>query len=1078
MAVETAVCLMQACHLFLPQNAHCMKSLQCCKPRQSVLDGSEDFVVNLSALPELTEAEAAEFLDANVLTSGMEELIAQAFDRLSGGPSRGIFKLSESMGGGKTQSMIVCGLLARFPKLASSLPFKKAPPAVNLDHVIAFTGRDTDKNVWVTLGEELGMAFTADSAPSEKQWAEAMRGKKILILLDELAFYLVHASTKGNKEDGARFSKRTSIALTNLFGAIRDHKEAAQVVVVVADLQKDWDQGHEELSKIMKSDATLGGTIQSADNEMSKGAISISPVDNSKDELYSILRKRLFKDISITAAEKKAVIDAYFSELQTAHRAGLIERALPTIREELEVSYPFHFSTKHLIETFNDNPGFQKTRDVIRLMAAIVRSIWEKGDSEVARHTLLSLASPDFNVPAVASRFKEIKRSLEGALQTDIASGGTSWAESLSAETDHLSVPIAKWIYVSSLTDARPRGLKKEEIAEYMAAPGVDISGLGTALDELARNCWYLDQLRSGSFFFNKVKNLNAQINSHYKLCSDTDRDDLIENKLREMFEPKDKRCYQALHVHPDLSKVSLSRDRTTLVICHHDAPYQKFFEGEKFKNRVTFLTLVDPAGLLPIRNHAKRLWAIGEVLGDMSKDDPQFEKAKAEQTTIKSDIFLALRSVYARLLYPLGDLSTGDSKLHDTTLLDSFQDDDSGHSIKFEGKGNSSKGELVVQSTLRSVAKFQVIAPATGADKVKGYKSLRTRFEQFLFPSSGRASWDQLLDAAGSRGIMVWAEPGTLEKMKDTLVTAGEWRDQAGQLMKPPFVEEAIVSIEHERDGKTGKITTTDIKLIYGDSLFVAEDGGPETRIKSDAAFVSDAMSLVFQCRDSTGKNKDGKPTRIENHISLSHGFLPSNQPGHRTLKIGVVPPDAVVRYTADGSDPANNGLPYPASGIDAAEGSTVKVFAEKSSLHTLLAIPVPKEATSDDDDGNKPVSGLDPEKPATLAGRALRDMGLATRLGVHGFLSKLPAGTCVCGARTKVVKAETDNRIAIAWDGKTQLSAERLLKAYEYLDSELPDAEWELESTGGIVFASGRDVVDWQKQNSIKIASGLITQ
>lgn len=1053
-----------------------MKTLQCCQPRQSVLDGSEDFVVNLSALQELTEAEAREFLDANVLTSGMEELVTQAFDRLSGGPSRGIFKLSESMGGGKTQSMIVCGLLARFPKLAAGLPFKKAPKTVTPDHVIAFTGRDTDKNVWVTLGEVFGADFAEDSAPSEKQWAALMKDQSVLILLDELAFYLVHASTKGDKEEGARFSQRTSIALTNLFGAIRDHKEASRVAVVVADLQKDWDQGHEELAKIMRSDATLGGTIQSADNEMSKGAVSISPVDNSKDELYSILRKRLFKDVSITPAEKKAVIDAYFSELQTAKKAGLIERALPTIREELEVSYPFHFSTKHMIETFNDNPGFQKTRDVIRLMASIVRSIWEKGSAEVAQHTLLSLASPDLNVSAVASRFKEIKRSLEGALQTDIANGGTSYAESLMADTGGLSLSAARWIYVSSLSEARPRGLSKEELAEYMAAPGVDISGLGPALEELARNCWYLDQLRSGRFFFNKVKNLNAQINAHYRLCSDADRDDLVEEKLREMFEPKEKRCYQTLHVHPDFGKISLSRDKTALVICHHDAPYQKFFDGEKFKNRVAFLTLVDPAGLVRIRNHAKRLWAIREVLKDMTKEDAQYEKAKGEQTNIQTELFLALRSVYARLLYPLGDPSTGDTKLTDTTLLDSFQDDSSGHAVKFEGDKNSSKGELVVESTLRSVAKFHVIPPAVGGDKLKGFKSLRTRFEQFLFPSSGRASWDQLIDGAASRGIMVWTEPGTSERMKDALLTAGEWRQEAGQILKPPFVELAIVSIEHERDSKKGTITTTDIKLIHGDTLYVSEDGGAEKKIKHDEAFVSDAMLLIFQCRDSTGKNQDGKPTRIENRITLKHDFLPSGTAGHRTLKIGVVPPDAVVKWTADGSDPANNGQTYPAKGIDAAEGSTVRVFAEKASVHMDVSIPVPKEAK--DDGGDKPVTGLDLDKPATLASQALRQMSISTRLEVHGFLTKLPAGTTITGTRAKVVKAATDNRIALAWDGKTPISPERLLKAYEFLDSELSDAEWELEATGGVLFSTGRALVDWQKENSIKIAPGLITQ
>jgi hypothetical protein len=1053
-----------------------MKSLSCCQPRQSVLDGSEDFVVNLSALPELTEPEAAEFLDSNVLTSGMEELIMQTADRLAGGPSRGIFKLSESMGGGKTQSMIVAGLLARFPGLAKSQPFAKQPKIIAPDQVIAFTGRSTDENVWVNIGKQLGVEFASDSAPSEKQWAEAFKGKKVLILLDELAFYLVHAAAKGTKEQGERFSQLTAISLTNLFGAVRDHKDAAKVAVVVADLQKDWDQGHEDLSRIMRANATLGGTIQSADNEMSKGAVSISPVDNTKDELYSILRKRLFKEVKITPKEKKEVIDAYFKELETAKKAGLVERPLPTIREELEVSYPFHFSTKHLIETFNDNPGFQKTRDVIRLMAAIVRAMWGKGNLEVERHHLLCLTSADLNVSGVASRYKEIKRTLEGALQTDLANNGTSYAESLVADTGGLSLAAAKWIYVASLSETRPRGLSKEEIAEYIAAPGIDLSGLVTALDELARSCWYLDQLRSGKFFFNKVKNLNAQLNSYVKTCSDLDRDGVIEDKLKEMFDPREKRCYQRLHIHPDLSQVKLDRDKTSIVICHHDAPFQKFFEGEKFKNRVAFLTLVDPAGLVRIRNHARRLWAIEQVLKDMSRDDAQYEKAKDERTNIQAELFLSIRSVYARLWYPLGDPGTGDSKLVDTTLLDSYTEANGSQPIKYDGKDNAAKGELVIESTLRSVAKFQVIPAASGTDKVKAFKPLRARVEQFLFPSSGRASWDQILDAAGSRGLMVWSEPGTLDRMKDAMLSAGEWREQAGQVMKPPFEEVTGVSIEHARDSKTGQITTTDIKLFHADALYVTEDNAEPRKIKHDEAFTSGAMVLVFQARDSTGKNKDGKPYRIENRIDIRHDFLPSTTSGHRTLKLGIVPPDAKLKWTADGSDPANNGHAYPAKGIDAKEGSTVKVYAEKSSRHAEVSIPVPKEQ-QDDGDGGKPPAGLDLDKPAMLAGKALQQLGLASRMNVHGFLSKLPPGTTVVGARAKVVKAETDNRIAIAWDGKTRLSSERLIKAYEYLDGELADAEWEMDATS-LVFPTGAALIEWQKELSLKIAPSLITQ
>jgi hypothetical protein len=1045
-------------------------------PRQSVLDGSEDFVVNISGMTELTEKEAAEFLDSNVLTSGMEELVMQSFDRLSGGPSRGIFKLSESMGGGKTQSMIVAGLLARFPKLAKDLPFKKAPKGVKLDKVVAFSGRSTDENVWVNLGKQLGANFAPDSAPSEKQWAALFKDKSILILLDELAFYLVHAASKGKKDEGERFSTLTALALTNLFGAVRDHKEAGQVAVVVADLQKDWDQGHEDLSRIMKANVSLGGTIQSADNEMSKGAISISPVDNTKDELYAILRKRLFKDIKITDKEKKAVIDAYFAELQTAKKAGLVERALPTIREELEVSYPFHFSTKHLIEDFNSNPGFQKTRDVIRLMASIVRSIWGKGTHEVERHTLLSLASPDLNVSAVASRFKEIKRSLEGALQTDIANSGTSYAESLDGDCGALALPTAKWIYAASLSETRPRGLSKEELAEYLAAPGVDLTELGHALDELQRNCWYLEQYRSGKIFFNKVKNLNAQLNTYVKTCSDLDRDGVIEDQLKQMFDPKQKRCYQRIFIHPDLSKVTLERDKTTLVVCGHESPYQKFFDTEKYKNRVAFLTLVDPAGLVRIRNHARRYWAIEQVLKDMGKDDAQYEKAKDERTNIQTELFLAIRSVYARLLYPLGDPSTGDSKLTDTTLLDSYTEQPGGPPIKYDGKDNATKGELVIETTLASVKKFHVIPPATGADKIKAYKSIRNRVETFLFPSSGRASWDQILDAAASRGLMVWAEPGTLDRMKDVLLTAGEWRDQAGQVMKPPFEEVTAVSIEYTRDAKTGAITTTDIKLFHGDTLYVTEDTAKPHKIKHDEAFSSDAMVLVFTAKDSTGKNKEGKPYRIENQIDLKHDFLPSATPGHRTLKLGVVPPDAKVKWTADGSDPANNGAAYPAKGVDVKEGATVKVHAEKASAHAEIAIQVPKE---DEDTGGKGKTGpaLDPNKPATLVGKALQEMALVSRMNVHGFLSKLPAGATLVGARAKVVKAETDNRVSVAWDGKTKLTADRLIKAYEFLDKELADAEWELDASS-LTFPTGKALIEWQKDLSLKIAPGLITQ
>ena len=154
--------------------------------------------------------------------------------------------------------------------------------------------------------------------------------------------------------------------------------------------------------------------------------------------------------------------------------------------------------------------------------------------------------------------------------------------------------------------------------------------------------------------------------------------------------------------------------------------------------------------------------------------------------------------------------------------------------------------------------------------------------------------------------------------------------------------------------------------------------------------------MVLVFQAKDSTGKNKDGKPYRIDNHIDIKHDFLPSAVAGHRTLKLGVVPPDAKVKWTADGSDPANNGAAYPEKGIDVKGGATVKVYPEKASVHDEIAISVPKEEGRGD--GGKEGPPLDPDKPATLAGKALQALGLVSRMMSTAFLASYlmarPAG------------------------------------------------------------------------------------
>ncbi len=1047
-----------------------MKSLQALSPRPSVLDGTADFVVNLADLGSLNEGEAREFLDSNVLTSGMELLLSQAFARLAGtGSSSGIYKLSESMGGGKTQTMIVAGILARFPPLASLLAFREPLPKAKPDVVAAFTGRATDKKVWVAIGETLGVIFAPDRAPSESEWRDALKDRAALILLDELAFYLVHAASQGSKEDGTRAANLAGIALTTLFGAVRGCKECRRCVIVIADLQKDWEQGAEELARIMRSNDTLGGTMRSVNNEMSKGAQTIAPVDNSKDELYAILRRRLFKNLDVNPKDVEAVADAYVAELKKA--SAIIERPTMKVREEIVVSYPFHFSTKHLIASFNDNPGFQKTRDVIRLMAAIVHGLWGKGDAEVARHHLLSLETADLNDANVASRFVEIKKSLQDAMQTDIANSGTSHAETLDAETDNLASHCAKWLFSASLSEVHPRGLTEAELAEYLLAPGRSILGLHNALKKLYDTCWYIEQTKSGRYLFNRHKNLNAQVNSYTNVCTNEDRDAKIEAKLAEMFDPRDKRCYQRLSVLPALDQLQLEREKTTLVILKPDTDFQKFFAGQKYKNRVAFLTAVDQTGIFNVNKKAQRLWAINQVVKDLTPDDSQDKKAKETEAEYQTELFLAIKAVFNKFHYPLVD-DEGETGLVPTTLLDSYFDPKTGHQVKYRNE-EASKGEFVVEATLRGANKFQVFNPGTGDDKLKVYQPLRTRIESFLFPPTGRTTWDQIKDGAASRGHMLWTEPGTLERMREALITAGAWREDAGQIQKPPFDEITGVTIEYARDKETGIITTTDIKLAHADKLLVCEDAGNWKPHPTDQPLVSGAMLIEFKGVDGSGKNQEGKPYRIENSIDLAHDFVPSPNAGRQVVKVKVVPPSSKLLYTIDGSNPANNGKPYAKPGIEALEGATVRLFAEKGGITREITIAVPKSNKSGD--GNGDGAGIDPNLPAMVNGKAFAH--LVTRSATYHFLNSLPNKARLQMVQAKVTVASSDNTVTLTWDRKTRLEPSNVMTAFEFLDQQLTGGEWSLRFDQ-LLFATGKTLLQWQVDTSSKIDLSQVTQ
>ena len=110
----------------------------------------------------------------------------------------------------------------------------------------------------------------------------------------------------------------------------------------------------------------------------------------------------------------------------------------------------------------------------------------------------------------------------------------------------------------------------------------------------------------------------------------------------------------------------------------------------------------------------------------------------------------------------------------------------------------------------------------------------------------------------------MLWTEPGTLDRMRELLITSGQWREAAGQIQKPPFDEVTGVTIEYTRDKATGVITTTDIVLSLADTLLLRLDNEQYKVVSSQRPVVTGAMVIEFR-----GLSTRVRKTEKVNHIA-----------------------------------------------------------------------------------------------------------------------------------------------------------------------------------------------------------------
>ena len=871
-----------------------MKTLyEVCKPRESVFDESKrDDTLDLSNLIG-DSINGKDFFEETYITDGMELLFDTAFKRFEGKAASGVVKLTQSMGGGKTHNMLALGVLAKNKDLRTSILNGKYKNFIEDINLVAYTGRESDLKfgIWGEIAEQLGKKdyfkdyYSPLMAPGQTAWIKLLKSDKpTLILLDELPPYLQNA--RAIPVGTGTLADITTTALANLFNAV-GKAELYNVCIVVSDLQATYEEGSQLLQKSFKE----------LENELGRSAINIEPVGANTDDLYNILRTRLFEKIGNQEVISE-IIEEYRKSINETRQMGYTNFTADEIARGIQASYPFHPSMRDLFARFKENPGFQQTRGYIRLTRLMVKDLYT-GELKAKDKTLINAYDINLNDGQVVTTVKGVKESISNAISHDIADGGNSVAEVLDNDRGGTDLQdISKLILVSSLGNVSNAiiGLSIQEIIGYIAEPGRDITGLKKGLDEYTTKAWYLYKDSANRVYFKDIKNVNAELIDLVNTYSYDFGKQAIKNILEEKFKPELKDCYQEVRVFPSIDEIDLYRDKITLILTEPNKDYsglnmdlKKFYEDTKYKNRVMFLT-GQRNSMDNLVSKGKEYTAIKNILNKMKNEDklletdPQYRQASDLYSKVNLELLSSLRESFVTLYYPKKRGLVSDD-------------------ITMEFEENNYDLEEQIRELLIREAKYDT--------KIET-KEFRDKFEDRIF-TQRQMGWNAIKERAATTSSWSWHHPDALDDLKSNMLRRGEWIEAGGYIDKePPAPETSLTIREVHEDENTGEVT---LKILpeNGDTIYY--EIGQEARessLKIDNInnFKTKELKLSFLCVDSTGKHSTGEPIEWERNIKLQHKTY--DKEGNQYMELKASADNVKILYSTDGSNPRESGGVY----------------------------------------------------------------------------------------------------------------------------------------------------------------------
>lgn len=489
------------------------------------------------------------FFQRTYLTEGLRLLLTGALKRLTSHAGDPVVELQTNFGGGKTHSMLalyhLCGGIP--PVELSGMDAVLRDTGVRAQHgaplpevrraVLVGTAlspakqyRKPDGTVVRTLWGELayqllgarGYAFVAEADQAGvNPGSDALRqlfdlAAPCLVLIDEWVAYVrqlygVNGLPAGSFDANLTFAQ-----------ALTEAAKAVPHVLVVAslpasDIEIGGEGGKEALSRLRNTFARVESSWRPA----------------SAEEGFEIVRRRLFQPIGDPGLfpQRDAVVRAY-TDLYRANPGEFPAEVRETDYERRMLSaYPIH--PELFDRLFNDwatLDKFQRTRGVLRLMAAVIHTLWERQD----RSLLIMPASIPVDDGAVNF---ELTRYLDDpwvpVIEKDV-DGPNSLPLRIDRENPNLgrysaARRVARTLYLGSAPTLRAanKGLEDRAIKLGCVQPGETVSTFGDALRRLIGGATHLYE-NGQRYWFSTQPSVNRLAQDR----AEQQREDVIEQEL------------------------------------------------------------------------------------------------------------------------------------------------------------------------------------------------------------------------------------------------------------------------------------------------------------------------------------------------------------------------------------------------------------------------------------------------------------------------------------------------------------------------------------------------------------------